>query len=271
MDMKTKIPFKTPELTVEDLSMALFQANKSLEEKNRLLIQSQKEKNDLFNNISHDLRSPITAIQNSTEYLLTLNNPDEATLKTYLELIKKRTSLLSQLIEDIFLLSSLDSSSIKLRKERIHIGMFLEEFFFLCEADSKYSTRKLILDLEDPFPNYVHIDTKLLTPVLDNLFTNALKYSTENSTITLSATREENTIQITVSDTGFGIPEDSLDKIFNRSYMVCDARTPNNNSGCGLGLSIAKSIIDLHEGEIKCKSKYGEGRTFEILLPLSTI
>ena len=115
------------------------------------------------------------------------------------------------------------------------------------------------------------MDTDHFYRVLDNLFTNALKYSLEDATITLGAmlSSDKKNVIIFVRDTGIGIPASSIQKIFERSYMVSSARTPSS-SGTGLGLSIAKTIIERHNGDIWCESKEGHGSTFYLSLPILT-
>ena len=106
-----------------------------------------------------------------------------------------------------------------------------------------------------------NIDTSLMARLFTNLISNAYQYSNPGSTISISLKNINNEIEFIVSDTGIGIPEDKLDKIWDRFYQVNAVRDPNNNSS-GLGLSIVKWISDIHGGKINVKSKIGEGTTF---------
>lgn len=270
-----KQPFIKPELTVEELSLALYEANQNLSQKNKELDEanhklqlSQQELLDLYTNLSHDLRSPITAIHNSVEYLLSLPNLCTNETSSILTLLMSRIFYLEQMVNDMFLLSSLDSHSKELHLETLSIGLFLEEFFFNCEADLKYEQRTLILSVPTNYPYQVSIDCPLLFRVLDNLFTNALKYSDVDSSITLSVSHTNQFVTISVSDTGIGIAQEDCERIFDRAYMVSTSRTPSVSSGCGLGLSIAKSIIERHHGKIWCVSEPGKGSTFSFTLPI---
>jgi len=264
-----KAEFVKPELTVEELSIALYYANQKLNQTNNELIQMQKEQAEVYANISHDLRSPITAIKNSMEYLLTLDTLDSEDFLPTISLMHHRVDYLEQLINDLFLLSSIDSSQKDLQFETVKIGIFLEDFFFTCEADRKYANRCLCLNVPEDLPYMVSIDCKMLIRVLDNLFSNALKYSSDESSITLTAVPKDNsTILISVADTGFGIAIEYLAKIFDRTYMVSSARTPGQFSGCGLGLAIAKSVIENHGGNIWCESQLGKGSIFKFTLPV---
>jgi len=264
-----KAVFVKPELTVVELSIALYNANQKLEQTNKELVQIQKEQAEVYANISHDLRSPITAIKNSMEYLLTLDTFDSENFLPTINLMHCRVNYLEQLINDVFLLSSIDSSKNNLQFETVNIGMFLEDFFFSCDADRKYSKRRLYLNVPEDFPYLVSIDCRMLLRVMDNLFSNALKYSSDESSITLSViSTQNNTILISVADTGFGIATEHFNIIFDRSYMVSSARTPGQFSGCGLGLAIAKSVIDNHGGNIWCESELGKGSIFKFTLPI---
>ena len=267
--MNPKETFISPELTVEELTKALYQANLDLDESNRVLRKTQKERCEIFSNLSHDLRSPITAIRSSIEYLQSLQtfSPDE--VLSVLSLILRKSIQLEQLINDMFLFASLEASEITFHYESLNLGMFLEEFFYSCELDSNYSTCHLSNHVPVSFPYEVSIDPKLMERVLDNLFTNARKYSSTPASITLNAKPLDNhLVEVEVKDTGIGIAKEYLEKIFDRSYMVSAARTPDNRSGCGLGLSIARSIIEHHGGTIWCESTLGQGSSFFFTLPI---
>ena len=263
-----KAPFSKPELSVEELSHALYEANKKLFAANHELQRQEKNRLDFYANISHDLRAPITAISNSIEYMLSADNMSETELKENLSIMQKRTLYMKRLINDIFLLSSLDSSDNKVHKESVDIRFFLEDYFYMCDADSHYSNANLRLELSDNLNVTLMIDPELMHRVLDNLFTNAMKYSKENVTITLGGYVEDNSLIIYVEDTGIGIPKKYLSKIFDRSYMLQKSRTPGSESSSGFGLSIVKSIIEHHNGTVCCESELGKGSRFIISLPL---
>jgi signal transduction histidine kinase len=268
---KQKTPFIAPELTVEELTQALYDTSLKLQQTNQELIQSQKELQEIFTNVSHDLRSPVTAIRNSVEYLLSSESLEEIETNNILHIVLRRIDFLEQLINDVFLLTSIDSTQESFSFESINIGMLLEDFFFTCYEDKKYSSCKLHLDVPAHFPYQVLTDGKMLVRVLDNLFNNALKYSDGELNITLFADLvDASTIKISVIDTGIGIANEHIDKIFDRTYMVATSRTPSTVTGCGLGLSIAKSIIEKHNGSIWCESKLGEGSVFSFTLPILT-
>ena len=269
--MKKK--FQKPEVTIAHLTAELITTNTKLKEANEQLLKEKEIRNEMFANISHDLRSPITTIRNSIEYLLSLKNPETTILLEQLDpiltLMEKKIISLDSLINDIFILSSLENETISFQIETIEIGMFLEDYFYSCVTDPKFNTRHLHLDVPIDFAVSVHIDILQMRRVLDNLFTNALKYSAPEDSITLGAYQKEQNVIIYLKDTGIGIPEEDLPKIFYRSYTVSKARTPGNNtSGTGLGLAIVKNIIQILNGSVCCQSQSGTGSTFFISLPI---
>jgi len=180
--------------------------------------------------------------------------------------MQSRILTLEALINNLFLLTTLENTAIPFHFEPIGIGMFLEDFFFNCEADKKYDNRELILDVPPDMDAILSIDTAQFIRVLDNLFSNALKYSEDGATITLSAAQSDSAVTISVTDTGIGMTPEQCEKVFDRSYMASPARTPSAKTGCGLGLSIVKTIVERHGGTITCSSEAGKGSTFTITL-----
>ena len=137
----------------------------------------------------------------------------------------------------------------------------------LAEYHEKYADKNLELKVPERFPYEIRIDTARMTRVLDNLFTNAARYSGQGADITLGAEYDGEDVRIYVEDTGDGIASDQIPHIFERSYKASSARTPSGNSGSGLGLAIAKEIIEKHKGSITCTSQLGKGSRFTVILP----
>lgn len=265
---QNKSRFEIPELSVEELSHALYEANLKLQNANQRLQQQEQDRLEFYSNISHDLRAPVTALSNSIEYMLSAGDLPKEELVSTLLIMQKRTRYLSGLINDIFLLSSLDSSDDKVKKETVDIRFFLEDYFYLCEADAHYENAALFLKIPQDFTLSMQIDPNLMRRVLDNLFTNALKYSKESPRITLGAYLSGENLVIYVKDNGIGIAKEHLPRIFDRSYMVQQSRTPDHEGSCGFGLSIVKSIIERHNGQVRCDSIPQKGSTFYLTLPI---
>lgn len=262
-----KKQFQTPTLTIEELTAELYLSKKDLKKANDMLIEQEKNRSELFANLSHDLRSPITALRNSIDYIQTLDEYTKEELQPIFNLMQTRILTLEALINNLFLLTTLENTAIPFHFEPIRIGMFLEDFFFNCETDKKYAGRELILDVPMDMDAVLSIDTAQFIRVLDNLFSNALKYSEEGASITLSASQSDSSVTIRVSDTGIGMTQNQCEKVFDRSYMASPARTPSAQTGCGLGLSIVKTIVERHHGTITCTSELNKGTTFCITLP----
>ncbi|MDO5521631.1 MAG: HAMP domain-containing sensor histidine kinase [bacterium] len=271
MEQTTKGTFVTPELTVDELSKALYNVTQSLQQSNELLLKSQEQQEEFFSNISHDLRSPIAALRSSVEYLQTYKDLDFNECMQIYAIMMKKITYMEQMINDIFLLSTLETKQRKLHLVDLPIGDFLEDYFFTCKQDPTYNDCDLHFTPPKDLPFLVRIDTALLVRVLNNLFTNAIKYSEGIPYIELSAILyQSDKVLVTVEDHGIGIATENLNRIFDRSYMVSTARSPSA-AGNGLGLSIAKSIVQLHDGSIWCKSKQGKGSSFCFTLPINKL
>ncbi len=264
----SKNNFIKPELYVEELTHALYESNQKLYNVNQKLLEQEQKRLEFYANISHDLRAPITALSNSIEYMLSCPRLTPDDLDTNLHIMQKRILYMEHLINDIFLLSSLDSSDSKVHKDDVDIRFFLEDYFYLCKEDARYVNVELVSCIPDTLNLTLHIDPVLMQRVLDNLFTNALKYSKGTPYIELGAYIEGADLIIYVLDHGIGISAKNIKRIFDRSYMITKSRTPGTDTSSGFGLSIAKSIIEHHSGSITCESKLKKGSRFMIRLPL---
>lgn len=271
--MEKKNHFSTPKLeseTIESLSAKLLDATVELTRVNRELLRVQKEREEMLSNISHDLRAPITAIRSALDYLRDGEALSPEDMKSTIALIDRRTKTLEDLIQDMYYLFCVEDTSKELNFETVDVGLFLEEYFYDALADNRYDTHDMCLELPDSLNCYIKIDIQKFVRVLDNLFTNAAKYTPTDSRITLSAalSPDSSLLQISVSDNGPGIPEESLPNIFNRTYTVSSARTPGVAGGSGLGLSIVKAIVERHGGNVSCQSNEEEGCCFTITIPV---
>jgi len=257
---------KPATLTREELEHALMQANEELAAANERMNQQERERQELFRNLSHDLRAPMTALVSTVGLLREKKQIDEEEYIGLLDLMSRRLKNLSSMLDELFLLGQMESPESILKMEDIDAQMLLEEFYFSCETDMKYADRKLELKMPEQLDCIIHVDPQKIVRVLDNLFTNALRYSRSGGQIVLEANKtSDGHLQITVSDTGMGITQEDLPHIFERSYRADRSRTPGDG-GHGLGLAIAKSIMEKHGGSIRCESKEGVGSTFYLLL-----
>lgn len=264
--------FEQPSLeheTIESLSEKLLTATAQLTEANRNLQRMQKERNEMLANISHDLRAPITAIRSAVDYLNSGKELTPQECASSLKLIDRRVKTLEDLIQDMYYLFCVEDTSKELTFKTVDIAFFLEEYFYDAIVDNRYDQHNMILDIDKSINGTVQIDLQKIIRVLDNLLTNAAKYSPTGTDITLKATllKEASMLQISVIDNGIGIPQASLAHLFNRTYTVSSARTPNSATGSGLGLSIVKAIVERHGGTVSCESEEGKGSCFQFTLP----
>jgi signal transduction histidine kinase len=264
--MEKKRYAKPQAISREELEKALLSANEELSRANEKLKQQERERREFLRNLSHDLRAPMTALSSTIGLLREKKDMDETERMELLSLMDRRLKNLKSMLDEIFLLGQMDNPEQVLEVETIDAGMLLEEFFYSCEADVKFSERELSLKLPKDFSCMVCVDPQRIVRVLDNLFSNALRYSRAGDLIELSAKEETEKLLISVRDTGVGILPEDLPHVFERSFRADASRTPGDG-GHGLGLAIARSIMERHGGTIWCESKPGVGSTFFLELP----
>ena len=268
--MATKKKFEQPSVasdTVAELSAKLLEANRKLKE-------AEHERTLMVENISHDLRAPLTAIRSTVDYMREKSKDGQCDMpsedrRAMLSLLDVRLKTLEVLVNDLYYMTCIESGREEFDLQVVPLVQFLEEYFFALEVDEKYAAYDLRLEVPEDLEATVNIDVSKFCRVLDNLFTNARKYTEEGSTITLGAGIEGNEAFFYVKDNGQGIPKESLPYIFDRTYRVSGARTPSGESGSGLGLSIVKSIVTQHGGEVWCDSDLGRGSTFTVKIPVA--
>ncbi len=274
----SKNTFENPQVesnSIEVLSMKLLQtteqltkANKELSEKHKALAESERQRKEMLANISHDLRAPITAIRSSLDLLSSYDDLPAEEVKSAVGLINRRVATLESLIQDMYFLFCVEDDTRSFSLETVELVPFLESYFYDAIVDSRYDNHDMQLDIPMDLSGRITIDIQKTIRVLDNLFTNAAKYSGEGSTITLCAKTSGDLAIISVSDTGVGIPSDALAHIFDRTYTVSSSRSPGSTTGSGLGLAIVKAVIEKQNGTVRCESEINKGSSFIIELPL---
>ena len=273
MSSKTFVLPEIEKNTIEELSRQLIKANAELK-------KLQNEREMIFANISHDLRAPMTAIRSAVDLALCEENPSIEDLKSTIELVDRRSKTLEALVNDMYFLYSVSNVPQSLVFEKIEAVPFLEEYFYDIQMDTKFDEFELSIDINQGTDCVINIDVQKMIRVLDNLFSNAARYSlagtVENRVgkpmIKFRASQNNDKLVIYVIDNGPGIPEKDLPYVFMRTYTVSKARTPESGkNGSGLGLAIAKAIIEKHEGTIECRSELGKGTEFIISLPIAKV
>lgn len=219
-------------------------------------------------NVSHELRTPLTTIKSYTEALEDGALDERALAERFIGVIRNETQRMIRLVSDLLHLSRLDSSEATLRKQRTDVLELLEDTADRFYVQMKQKQIECTIDLQ-PGVGSVWIDRDQIDQVLDNLVSNALKYTIEGGSITLGAysTVDEDMLAIRIQDTGIGIPKQDLHRIFERFYRVDKARS-RNMGGTGLGLSIAQEIVLAHNGTIELDSELDQGTTVTVWLPL---
>ena len=228
------------------------------------LITVLHERKEFVANVSHELRTPLTTMRSYVEALYDGAWKDEELAPKFLNVTQNETERMIRLVNDLLQLSKLDSRDYQLNKELVDFIVFYNRIidrFELTKQQNVIFLRKLPKKAA-----FVEIDEDKLTQVLDNIISNALKYSPEGGKITFSIKEQEQQIIVSVSDNGVGIPKENIDKIFDRFYRVDKART-RKLGGTGLGLAIAKEMVEAHGGRIWASSKEGKGTKISFTLP----
>ncbi len=230
------------------------------------LKENDRLRRELVSNVSHDLRTPLASMHGYVETLLLKNDSlsEEERLR-YLEITRKHSLRLRQLIGDLFELSKLDSASIQPSLEWFSLAELLQDVTqeFELQAENKGVDLSVIAE---PEASTVYADIGLMQRVLENLLRNALKYTPQGGSISISLDKKPGCVAVAVADTGCGIPEHELDRIFDRFYRSEQGEEDLSNS-TGLGLAIVKRILDLHGSRITVESKLNQGTRFEFDIP----
>jgi len=226
--------------------------------------QMERIKRDLIANVSHELKTPLTAIKGFIE---TIEEEEKIKNKEYIEIVKRHTNRLINIVQDLLVLSKLENKKEQLEKENLNIVRLIEKIVKVCEP--AVNAKKLIIKItSDADVPSITADEFKLEQMFLNLIDNAIKY-TDKGTISIHVSRENGNVAISVQDEGIGIQEEHLPRIFERFYVVDKSRS-RKSGGTGLGLSIVKHIVSLHNGAISVKSELGKGTTFRIVLPESS-
>ena len=218
-------------------------------------------------NVSHELRTPLTTIKSYTEALEDGALDERALAERFIGVIRNETQRMIRLVSDLLHLSRLDSSEAMMRKQRTDVLELLEDTIDRFFVQMKQKDIRSSIDMQ-PEVGSVWIDRDQMDQVLDNLVSNALKYTPDGGSIKLGAhCTEDGMLALSVEDTGIGIPKQDLGRIFERFYRVDKARS-RNMGGTGLGLSIAREMVRAHDGTIELDSELGQGTTVTVMLPL---
>jgi len=246
-------------IVFDDESFEIYIADVTKQEKTRLL------KQEMTNNIAHELRTPVTAIRGYIETLLTLDDNDVERRRNFLERAHAQTIRLSELIQDITLLTKIEEAPDRFEWETVNIKQLLEELKSDLEEQFKEKNDRFVIEVDEDVT--VEGNRTLLYSIFRNLAENSLAYGGENIEIGVRCyAKTEDTLYFEFYDTGVGVDEHHLGRIFERFYRIDDGRT-RNTGGSGLGLSIVKNAVLLHHGSIVAKNRPEGGLSFLITFP----
>ncbi|MCA1203214.1 cell wall metabolism sensor histidine kinase WalK [Priestia flexa] len=226
-----------------------------------------QDRREFVANVSHELRTPLTTMRSYLDALAEGAWQDKEIAPSFLHVTQTETERMIRLVNDLLQLSKLDSEDYRFSRDPVNFVKFyhyiIDRFEMTIEQGITF-----VRELPDE-AIYVAVDQDKITQVLDNIISNAIKYSPEGGTITFSIEQHTHEIVVSIKDQGMGIPKSNLSKIFERFYRVDKART-RKLGGTGLGLAIAKEIIEAHDGRIWAESKEGIGTSIYFTLPIES-
>ena len=257
---------------VQEKTLRISEINKDLYNTNKRLLENEQARKNVLSNVSHDLRTPITAIRGYAEILLSPSaNMNDTQKENYLRNIIRRAEQMEHITSDIVELTRLESTPNEFQFIDVSITELLDEICMMYEADLESTKKELIVELPEDDLLFVKADPKKLSRVFENLISNAVNYTYDEAKITVKAWREEanqktpyETVRIDIIDNGIGIPDNEIPMIFDRFYRA--KNSGKNIKGTGIGLSIVKTIIDRHNATISVESAIGKGTSFHIVM-----
>jgi two-component system phosphate regulon sensor histidine kinase PhoR len=229
------------------------------------LKELEKIRQDFVANVSHELRTPLTTIKGYAETLLEGALKEEVAFQ-FVQIIRRHTDRLTKIVEDLLMLSKIESREFQLKKEVISLPGFIDD---VIDFVKELAEKKKISISRDQIPSSLSVeaDRNYLEQVLINLLDNAIKYTPEGGSVTISPIEKDaGEIEFSIEDNGIGIPKEDLPRIFERFYRVDKGRS-QELGGTGLGLSIVKHLIQAHGGKVWVVSQPGKGSTFCFTLP----
>ncbi|NEU29243.1 HAMP domain-containing histidine kinase [bacterium LRH843] len=217
-------------------------------------------KNEFIASISHELRTPLTSLKG---WGITLREvTKDPFLSEGLGIITNETERLNALVHDLLDFSSLSAGKMSMKKEKLHLNLVVEQVYLQMKTRAERLKINFILDINESIP-LIAADSNRLKQVLINLIDNSFKFTAEDGTVSITIVKMDSFVQLSIGDTGKGIPEQELELITGKFY-----KGRSNHGGMGLGLAICKEIIDAHGGNMQIISTVGVGTTVQIQLPL---
>ncbi|WP_411747801.1 sensor histidine kinase, partial [Psychrobacillus psychrotolerans] len=229
------------------------------------LVKLEQVRKDFVANVSHELKTPVTSIKGFSETLLYGAYKNEETLLSFLEIIHKESNRLQMLINDLLDLSKVEQVGYEVDLQKVNLLDVV--------ARSKEMTSHIVeeknmrLEIISEEPVFVLGDLNRLIQITMNLLMNALTYSPEDKTVTITISQTKKCGVIRIQDEGIGIAKEEINRVFERFYRVDRARS-RNSGGTGLGLAIVKHLVEAHHGLLEVDSEVGKGTVFTVSIPL---
>jgi signal transduction histidine kinase len=245
------------------MAASLERSRRTLEEQNRKLRESERVKSELVSSVSHELRTPLASILGFSDLILQ-RDLDPADRRRYLELVRSEADRLAALLNDLLDLQRIEQAGVQLTREEIDLSKLLEGQAVLYSAQSDRHT----LELETDDGCIVVADRDRLAQVVGNLLSNAIKYSPDGGVVHIEARCVDSRVRVTFRDEGMGIPVAQQRQIFTKFFRG-DVGRRLGIGGTGLGLALARDIVEAHGGRIGFESFEGRGSTFWFDLPLA--
>ena len=227
----------------------------------------ERVRQDFVANVSHEFKTPLTAIQGFAETLLGGALEDVQNSRRFLEIIRDHAGRLGRLTDDLLKLSQIEAGKLELDFRPVAVGDLIESCVETARLKAAQKQLTLEVDCPEALPA-IRGDSNRLREVLQNLLDNAVQYTPAGGRLTVRAARADGQVVVSVNDTGIGIPKADQERIFERFYRV-DAARSREVGGTGLGLSIARHLVEAHGGRITVESEVGRGSTFSVFLPIA--
>jgi two-component system phosphate regulon sensor histidine kinase PhoR len=225
----------------------------------------ERVRRDFVANVSHELRTPMTSILGYVEALLEGAWDEPVQRAEFLRILHRQTDRMNNIISDLLVLSQIESGRYEWKRDEIPISEWVTRTADLFQPAAIQKRLSLSVAVPDGMGTLIG-DSEKLTGVVSNLIDNAIKYTPEGGAIRVETASTDHGIEMTVRDTGIGIPPKDISRIFERFYRVDRARS-RQLGGTGLGLSIVKHVVDAHGGKVRVVSIPGKGTVFSVFLP----